>query len=256
MVSVSRVRLPPFASFVHYPRDVFYLFFLCGRERASLHFFADTNWCTTLRSNLSLSLSLSLSLCVCVCVCVSVAHTASERERERQKEKKSSQTTKNDDDAFCAKRRTEATVGTREFLLDDAKRPPPKKRRRDETLEHPLLRFCARRRSDFRRRVETNGEQRRAWRNRDVFCDGERTRAFSSLEERNAKEARDFSKRRRRDEEKGVRLGRRRAQRRIPVASKNMLRRRPQTERVSFFQKHDPVFTMHVIFQSKRHDDY
>ncbi len=199
---------------------------------------------------ISLSLSLSLSL--------SVAHTASERERERerQKEKKSSQTTKNDDDAFCAKRRTEATVGTREFLLDDAKRPPPKKRRRDETLEHPLLRFCARRRSDFRRRVETNGEQRRAWRNRDVFCDGERTRAFSSLEERNAKEARDFSKRRRRDEEKGVRLGRRRAQRRIPVASKNMLRRRPQTERVSFFQKHDPVFTMHVIFQSKRHDDY
>ena len=232
-------------------RETFSFFFFCVDANASLHFFfflADTDWCTTLRSNLSLSLSLSLSLCS--------THGERERERERQKEKKSSQTTKNDDDAFCAKRRTEATVGTREFLLDDAKRPPPKKRRRDETLEHPLLRFCARRRSDFRRRVETNGEQRRAWRNRDVFCDGERTRAFSSLEERNAKEARDFSKRRRRDEEKGVRLGRRRAQRRIPVASKNMLRRRPQTERVSFFQKHDPVFTMHVIFQSKRHDDY
>ena len=149
----------------------------------------------------------------CAHLLVPPLYAASEREREgeRQKEKKSSQTTKNDDDAFCAKRRTEATVGTREFLLDDAKRPPPKKRRSDETLEHPALRFCARRRSDFRRRVETNGEQRRAWRNRDVFCDGERTRAFSSLEERNAKEARDFSKRRRRDEEKGVRLGRRRA---------------------------------------------
>jgi hypothetical protein len=120
--------------FVLDERTLFSFFFVDAN--ASSFFLAPritTRECntTTLCSNLSLSLSLSV-----------IVARREKREKDKRRRKSGLVSSNDDDDknddAFCAKRRTEATVGTRgEFLDHNATTPRETLSRRGGTLENP-----------------------------------------------------------------------------------------------------------------------